>query len=86
MGHPLCTSANRVLVVDDCADTVSTLAWLLSSSGFHVLQATSAEEALSHADRFQPDAVLLDLSLGGQISGFEAVSYTHLTLPTNREV
>ncbi len=66
-----CTSAIRVLVVDDCADTASTIAWLLSASGFHVLEATSAEQALAQAEHFHPDVVLLDLSLKGSITGLE---------------
>ena len=31
-------------------------------------------------------AMFLGVALGGEPAGFFAVSYTHLTLPTNREV
>ena len=64
-------SVTRVLVVDDCAEATSTLAWILSRSGFHVAEANSADEALRQAERFEPDTVLLDLSLGDKISGLD---------------
>jgi DNA-binding response OmpR family regulator len=65
------SSATRVLIIDDCADTTGTMAWLLSSSGFHVREAHTAQQALDQADEFEPDVVLLDLSLGERMTGFD---------------
>ena len=52
-----------VLVVDDCADTVLSLAMLLRASGHRVRAALSGEKALELAAEEVPDAVLLDLTM-----------------------
>ena len=62
---PLC-----VLVVDDDADTVETTAVVLSLHGFHVLTATTGEEALRVTESGSPDVVLADLVMP-KLDGFE---------------
>ena len=53
-----------VLVIEDEADLVSTLAWKLQREGFHVLTATSGREGVQQArGSVRPDVVLLDLML-----------------------
>ena len=60
----------RVLVVDDNADTVESLALLLKAAGYDVRTAFDGPTALEAALAYQPDAVLLDIGLPG-LDGFE---------------
>lgn len=53
----------RVLVVDDNVDHVQMLALLLEDLGHETEYAMSGRAALSAAQRFRPDVVLLDLGL-----------------------
>jgi signal transduction histidine kinase len=53
----------RVLVVDDNADTAHLLAELLRRYGHVVETATDGPSALRSAERFQPDAAILDIGL-----------------------
>jgi CheY-like chemotaxis protein len=61
---------SRVLVVDDCLDTDTTLQWLLREWGHEACVATDGETALKMADIFHPDAVILDIGLPG-IDGYD---------------
>jgi PAS domain S-box-containing protein len=60
----------RVLVVDDNKDSVESLATVLGLHGHRVESAHDGFEALEAAERFRPDAVLLDLGMPG-IDGYE---------------
>ena len=62
--------SRRVLVVDDNADSVESLALLLRIDGHLVETANDGEEALAAAERFQPDAILLDLGMP-RMNGYE---------------
>jgi two-component system KDP operon response regulator KdpE len=62
-----------VLVVDDEAPILRTLATNLRARGYTVDAAPSGEEALDLAARHRPDAVILDLGLPG-MSGIEVVA------------
>jgi two-component system CheB/CheR fusion protein len=61
----------RILVVDDNADSASSLAALLELSGNDVRTAGDGLEAVGLAEEFSPDVVLLDIGLPG-IDGYEA--------------
>ena len=63
----------RVLVVDDNADAVASLAELLRLDGHEVREATDGREALAQADDFRPEVVLLDLGLPG-LDGWEVAT------------
>jgi CheY-like chemotaxis protein len=63
-------SSRRVLLVDDNRDSVETLSMLLRIKGHDARIAESGEEAIAAADEYQPNVVLLDLSLPG-MDGFE---------------
>jgi two-component system nitrogen regulation response regulator NtrX len=56
----------RILVVDDEKNIRRTLAMVLSSEGFDVAEAASAEEGLALLEKEPADLVLLDLNLPGQ--------------------
>jgi len=60
----------RILVVDDHGGLRKSLTRLLHSWGHHVAVASSGTRAVSVAQTFQPDAAVIDVSLG-DMSGIE---------------
>ena len=62
--------SRRVLVVDDNEDSAESLALLLRLGGHLVETAHDGEQALAAAERFQPDAILLDLGMP-RLNGYE---------------
>ena len=61
----------RILVVEDQADSRRIMRDLLVSAGFEVLEATSGGEGVDMAARERPDLILMDLQLP-VIDGLEA--------------
>jgi len=61
----------KILVVDDNADSSASLAMLLGISGYETHTAKDGLEAVSAAEWFRPDVVLLDLGLP-KLSGMDA--------------
>jgi CheY-like chemotaxis protein len=59
----------RILVVDDDADTVKTLAFILRDEGYVVQLAYSGSEALAAARMFRPDLIIHDIAVPG-MSGY----------------
>jgi CheY-like chemotaxis protein len=64
----------RVLVVDDSVDAADMMAELLAGAGCEVCTAYNGTEARQAAGLFQPDIVLLDLSMPGT-DGFAVAEY-----------
>lgn len=64
---------SRVLIVDDCGDTVEILSTLLEMLGHETRGAKTGAAALAAAESFEPEVVLLDLVLP-DISGFSVAS------------
>jgi len=60
----------RILIVDDNADAANSLSELLKMDGHTTQPVFSAEDALSNAESFAPDVVLLDIGLP-RIDGYE---------------
>jgi len=60
----------RILVVDDNRDSANSLAMLLEDQGHTVRTAHDGEAALTAADAFGPDAVVLDIGLP-RLDGYE---------------
>jgi two-component system, chemotaxis family, CheB/CheR fusion protein len=56
-------SARRILVVDDNHDVADSLALALELAGHEVRRAYDGKRALALADRFAPEAVILDIGL-----------------------
>jgi len=54
-----------VLIVDDSAEVVDTLAMILRRDGHDVRSALSGPQALAQLKGWQPDVALLDLALPG---------------------
>ena len=64
----------RILVVEDEPDTVLLLKHLLRSAGYHVLGATSGQEAVRRFTEVKPNLVLLDLMMP-DMDGWETYQY-----------
>jgi DNA-binding response OmpR family regulator len=62
--------AKRVLIVDDEANIVAALEYLLRRSGYEVSVAATGDEALRQVEVVAPDLVLLDVMMP-QKSGYE---------------
>jgi PAS domain S-box-containing protein len=69
LAHP--ASSRRVLIVDDDPDSAASLAMLLDSIGFETYTAHDGAEAVASAEKFRPDAVVLDIELP-MLNGYEA--------------
>lgn len=69
--HNVPARQRRVLIVDDNEDGASSLARILELSGHSAQTAHDGEEAVTVAERFRPDVVLLDIGLP-KLNGYEA--------------
>jgi len=67
------TTRRRVLVVDDNADSVDSLATLVRLMGHECATALDGERAIATARSFRPDTILLDLGMPG-MNGYDACS------------
>jgi two-component system OmpR family response regulator len=71
--------ALRILVADDDRDAVVTLSTLLQHEGHQVVEVYRADAVLGLVQRYQPDAVLLDIGMPG-LTGFEVARQLRETL------
>ncbi|MBA3242962.1 MAG: response regulator [Acidobacteria bacterium] len=62
----------RVLVVDDETDTRELVAFTLSRCGAEVKSCTTAEEALSTLEAWEPDVLVSDIGMPG-VDGYEFI-------------
>jgi PAS domain S-box-containing protein len=69
-GQPRKAGGKQVLVVDDNRDAANTMALLLRKWGHEVNMAYDGNEALTAADTYKPDLILLDIGLPGR-DGYE---------------
>ena len=76
------SKTNYVWIVDDDKSIRWVLERALTRSGIDVDVFTNAEELLEALSRSMPDVIISDI----RMPGMDAVSYTHLTLPTKRIV
>lgn len=75
---------HRVLVVDDEADITELLAYNFRDAGYDVLTAGDGMAAVALAQRWLPEAIVLDLNLPG-LDGF-AVCEMLRVLPSTRDI
>jgi two-component system, OmpR family, KDP operon response regulator KdpE len=61
----------RILIVEDEPKVVHLVREILSASGFEVIVACNGKNAIEQAAMEQPDLVLLDLLLPGEMDGYE---------------
>jgi len=62
--------AKKVLIVDDEANIVISLEFLMEQAGYDIRVAKNGQEALEQVTEFRPDLVLLDVMMP-KINGFE---------------
>ncbi len=60
----------RVLVIDDEPKLLKLVGSVLQADGFDVVTATSGQEGLEQIETTQPDLVLLDILLPGELDGY----------------
>lgn len=70
----------RVLVADDNCDAATSLAMLLELSGYEVQVACDGPAALELAERWPPDAAILDIQMPG-LSGYEVAKEMRAKMP-----
>lgn len=75
---------HRVLVVDDESDITELLSYTFRDAGYEVLVAGDGMAALSLAQRWLPEVIVLDLNLPG-LDGF-AVCEMLRVLPSTRDI
>jgi CheY-like chemotaxis protein len=56
----------RVLAVDDDASALELIRFILQSQGANVFTATSAREAISSVDTFEPEVLISDIGMPGE--------------------
>ncbi len=56
----------RILVVDDDIDILTVVQLVLDSNGFEVIAISNWQQIYSQIDSFNPNLILLDVSLGTQ--------------------
>lgn len=61
----------RVLIVEDIQDTAEALKDVLEEIGYKVAIAFDGPQALERIKEFQPDAILCDIGLPGEMNGFD---------------
>jgi CheY-like chemotaxis protein len=65
--------AGRILIVEDERIVARDLAETLNAFGYHVVAtASSGEAAIEKADELEPDLVLMDIRLAGDLDGVQA--------------
>ena len=62
----------KILIVDDEANIIISLEFLMQQAGYTVAIARNGEEAFAQVEHFQPDLVLRDVMLPG-IKGFDGL-------------
>ena len=82
--EPLQTSAKKILIVDDNADAVQSLAVLLTLTGYTIKTASDGHEALRQLETFTPDIAILDIGLPG-MDGYELAAAIRV-LPSSAKI
>ena len=66
--------SRRILITDDYPRAAARLAWLLRRFDYDIRVATDAFQAITIAEEFQPEFVLLDISMP-KMNSFEAAKH-----------
>lgn len=79
-GHPVKSTARRILVIEDEADTLEFLRDLLVQEGFTVATCETPEKGLHEARALHPDLIILDLVLPN-MSGMQLLPRLQIVAP-----
>ena len=63
-----------ILIVDDDCATRSFVKTVLRSKGYNAIEACSADEAIRMDSKDNPEVVLMDYNMPGELNGLDAVS------------
>lgn len=63
----------KILLVDDEADALEVLEWVLTDLGCHVRTARAGEEALDVGQWFRPTVLITDYCLTGDVTGVDVI-------------
>lgn len=63
----------KIMLIEDAPDTRDLVKMVLELNGHDVLSAETGEAALSKLTHFQPDLILMDISLPGKLNGLDIV-------------
>jgi len=72
-----------VVIVEDDAFLRSLVANFLTKQGFEVYEAANALDAIKLITKVDPDALILDIDLGGQLTGIDVANRVN---PTNKGI
>ena len=67
--------AKKIFMVDDDADLVDVVRWVLEARGYAFVSAGSAEEAMARVDSVDPDLIILDVMMEDVVAGFRVVTF-----------
>jgi CheY-like chemotaxis protein len=57
------TAKKKILIVDDEADMLETMAFILSKAGYDIIKASRGKDAIALAQSEHPDLILLDIKM-----------------------
>ena len=63
----------KILLVEDHKDSRELIRLVLEMEGHTIVEVSTGEDGLKLAPTFQPDLVILDISLAGEIDGVETL-------------
>jgi len=66
--------SKRILIVEDTEDNRRILRDLLSNAGFEIFEAHDGQAAVTAAEEFKPDLILMDIQLP-ILDGYEAIRH-----------
>jgi two-component system alkaline phosphatase synthesis response regulator PhoP len=66
-------SEQKILIVDDDADVVESVASFLEANGYQVLKAHNGREGLKQAKLERPDLIIMDIMMNERTEGFFTV-------------
>jgi CheY-like chemotaxis protein len=75
----------RVLIVDDYVDTADAVGMVLSTDGFPTEVAYGGHTAIAAAQRWLPDAIVLDIWMP-DLSGLQVATYLRAYPPTSHAI
>ena len=64
--------AKKILIVDDSVAIRELVETTLSTEDYHILKAENGEKAVAIAEEENPDLIIMDVSMPGELNGLQA--------------